>query len=41
MEAIFEEIVGDIYDEEDDGTLNRILNSTSFKGKYIKRNLKT
>lgn len=25
MEAIFEEIVGDIYDEEDDGTLNRIL----------------
>ena len=37
MEAIFEEIVGDIYDEEDDGTLNRILNSTSFKGKYIKK----
>ncbi len=41
MEAIFEEIVGDIYDDEDDGTLKRILNSTSFKGKYIKKNLKT
>lgn len=27
MEAIFEEIVGDIYDEEDDGTLKRILSS--------------
>ncbi|MBS4164204.1 UPF0053 protein YrkA [Candidatus Protochlamydia amoebophila] len=25
MEAIFEEIVGDIYDEEDDGSLKRIL----------------
>jgi len=33
MEAIFEEIVGDIYDEEDDGALKRILNSASFKGK--------
>lgn len=40
MEAIFEEIVGDIYDEEDDGTLNRIINSTSFKGKHIKINFK-
>lgn len=38
MEAIFEEIVGDIYDEEDDGTLSRILNSISFKGKHIKKN---
>ncbi|CDR35163.1 hemolysin family protein [Criblamydia sequanensis] len=37
MEAIFEEIVGDIYDEDDDGTLNRILSSISFKGKHIKR----
>lgn len=40
MEAIFEEIIGDIYDEEDDGILNRIINSTSFKGKHIKRNFK-
>lgn len=39
MEAIFEEIVGDIYDEEDDGTLNKILNSVSFKGKHISKNL--
>jgi putative hemolysin len=31
MEAIFEEIIGDIYDEEDDGTLKRILNSIQFK----------
>jgi len=31
MEAIFEEIIGDIYDEEDDGTLKRILNSIHFK----------
>lgn len=31
MEAIFEEIIGDIYDEEDDGTLERILNSIHFK----------
>lgn len=31
MEAIFEEIIGDIYDEEDDGTLKRILNSVHFK----------
>jgi putative hemolysin len=31
MEAIFEEIVGDIYDEEDDGTLKRILDSIHFK----------
>lgn len=38
MEAIFEEIVGDIYDEEDDGTLSRIINSISFRGKHIKRN---
>lgn len=38
MEAIFEEIVGDIYDEEDDGTLSRIINSISFKGKHIKKN---
>lgn len=36
MEAIFEEIVGDIYDEEDDGTLSRILASASFKGKHVK-----
>lgn len=36
MEAIFEEIVGDIYDEEDDGTLSRILRSASFKGRYFK-----
>ncbi|MCE2982798.1 MAG: hemolysin family protein [Parachlamydia sp.] len=39
MEAIFEEIVGDIYDEEDDGTLNRIVNSITFKGKHVKRNI--
>lgn len=39
MEAIFEEIVGDIYDEEDDGTLTRILSSASFKGKYLKRSM--
>lgn len=39
MEAIFEEIVGDIYDEEDDGALNRILNSASFKGKHLQRHL--
>lgn len=39
MEAIFEEMVGDIYDEEDDGTLTRILSSAAFKGKYIKRTL--
>ncbi|MBA3603583.1 MAG: HlyC/CorC family transporter [Parachlamydiaceae bacterium] len=38
MEAIFEEIVGDIYDEDDDGSLKRILSSASFKGKHIKRN---
>ena len=38
MEAIFEEIVGDIYDEDDDGVLSRILSSASFKGKHIKRN---
>ncbi len=31
MEAIFEEIIGDIYDEEDDGTLKRILDSIHFK----------
>lgn len=31
MEAIFEEIIGDIYDEEDDGTLTRILDSIHFK----------
>lgn len=31
MEAIFEEIIGEIYDEEDDGTLKRILNSIHFK----------
>lgn len=37
MEAIFEEIIGDIYDEEDDGTLSRILSTASFKGKHIKR----
>lgn len=37
MEAIFEEIIGDIYDEEDDGRLSRILSSAAFKGKYIKR----
>ena len=36
MEAIFEEIVGDIYDEEDDGTLNRILSSAAFKGKHLR-----
>jgi len=37
MEAIFEEIVGDIYDEADDGTLEQILSSTSFKSKHIFR----
>jgi putative hemolysin len=31
MEAIFEEIIGDIYDEDDDGTLQRILESIRFK----------
>lgn len=31
MEAIFEEIIGDIYDEEDDGTLKSILDSIHFK----------
>ncbi len=31
MEAIFEEIIGDIYDEDDDGTLTRILTSIHFK----------
>lgn len=31
MEAIFEEMIGDIYDEDDDGTLTRILNSIHFK----------
>jgi len=31
MEAIFEEIIGDIYDEDDDGTLKRILDSVHFK----------
>lgn len=30
MEAIFEEIVGDIYDEDDDGTLTKILSTTRF-----------
>lgn len=38
MEAIFEEIVGDIYDEEDDGTLSRILSSVSFTSKHMKKN---
>jgi putative hemolysin len=38
MEAIFEEIVGDIYDEEDDGTLKGILASIAFKGKHVKKN---
>lgn len=33
MEAIFEEIIGDIYDEDDDGTLTRILNSVQFRKK--------
>lgn len=31
MEAIFEEIIGDIYDEDDDGSLKRILESIHFK----------
>jgi putative hemolysin len=31
MESIFEEIIGDIYDEDDDGTLKRILDSLHFK----------
>lgn len=31
MEAIFEEIIGDIYDEDDDGNLKRILDSVHFK----------
>jgi putative hemolysin len=31
MEAIFEEIVGDIYDEDDDGTVTKILSSVHFK----------
>lgn len=31
MEAIFEEIIGDIYDEDDDGTLKKILDSIHFK----------
>lgn len=31
MEMIFEEIVGEIYDEDDDGNLKRILDSIHFK----------
>lgn len=31
MEAIFEEIIGDIYDEDDDGTLKKLLGSIHFK----------
>ncbi|MBS0629912.1 MAG: HlyC/CorC family transporter [Verrucomicrobia bacterium] len=31
MESIFEEIIGDIYDEDDDGTLKKILDSIHFK----------
>jgi putative hemolysin len=31
MESIFEEIIGDIYDEDDDGTLTKILDSIHFK----------
>lgn len=31
MEAIFEEIIGDIYDEDDDGNLRKILESIHFK----------
>jgi putative hemolysin len=27
MEAIFEEIIGDIYDEDDDGAIQKILSS--------------
>ncbi|MBN9378577.1 MAG: hypothetical protein BGO14_08785 [Chlamydiales bacterium 38-26] len=30
MEAIFEEIIGDIYDENDDGSLKKILSSVRF-----------
>jgi putative hemolysin len=30
MEAIFEEIVGDIYDEDDDGAIQKILNRSSW-----------
>lgn len=32
MEAIFEEIVGDIFDEDDDGSVSKILSSIHFKG---------
>ncbi len=31
MESIFEEIIGDIYDEDDDGSLKKILDSIHFK----------
>lgn len=31
MEAIFEEIIGDIYDEDDDGAVQRILSTVKFK----------
>ena len=31
MEAIFEEIIGDIYDEDDDGTLKRILRAANLR----------
>jgi len=33
MEGIFEEIIGDIYDEDDDGTLKHMLDSMHFKAR--------
>lgn len=31
MEAIFEEIIGDIYDEDDDGAIKKILSTTRYR----------
>jgi putative hemolysin len=36
MEAIFEEIVGDIYDEDDDGALKKILSAKRYNQKFKK-----